>query len=49
MLLSYMLMGIGHQIGLESIMERDMDSKEMKSCVEEVSKFLMHGLRGEIR
>ncbi|MGC8545898.1 MAG: TetR/AcrR family transcriptional regulator [Athalassotoga sp.] len=48
-LLSYMLMGIGHQIGLESIIEKDMDIDELKRYVKEISKFLMHGLRGEIR
>ncbi len=48
-LLSYMLMGIGHQLGLELIIERDADFEEMKECLERVSAFLMHGLKGEMK
>ncbi len=45
-LLSYMLMGIGHQLGLESIIEKEMDFEEMKDYLENISRFLMHGLKG---
>jgi AcrR family transcriptional regulator len=45
-LLSYMLMGIGHQAGLELLIERDADLNECSEYVKLMSQFLMHGFRG---
>lgn len=45
-LLSYMLMGIGHQAGLELIIENDTSLDECREYVMLISKFLMHGLKG---
>ncbi|BBJ28110.1 TetR/AcrR family transcriptional regulator [Athalassotoga saccharophila] len=45
-LLSYMLMGIGHQLGLELLIGREFDEDKCIDYLRILSVFLMHGLKG---
>ncbi len=45
-LLSYMLMGIGHQLGLELLIGREFDENKCVEYLKILSEFLMHGLKG---